>query len=302
MDNLDYAGLLPYLAHFLEIARTESLSKASVSLHLTQSALSKSLDKLEKAVGMPLFERKRGSVRLNSDGYILYSNLQQAMGIIEGAFDQIMENKRIRSQQVTFCSSTQEYTADLLNAYMEEFPDVVINQSYAPPNQLVSQLQEEVIDFAISTVLFPVDLVSSQILYEDEVVFLTTDTCSLPETVSLEQLTSMKWVCCSAFLDSFQLLQRCSLLACTPTLAQEAWTLDFILNQVKSGGCVLPMPLHSAQDIISITPQLRIVRVKDAPLTQQTILAVNDRKKLSFNALAFIDCCRDYFSKLGTLF
>lgn len=298
MDNLDYAGLLPYLAHFLEIARTESLSKASVSLHLTQSAMSKSLDKLEKAVGMPLFERKRGSVRLNSDGYILYSNLQQAMDIIEGAFDQIMENKRIRSQQVTFCSSTQEFTADLLNAYMEDFPDVVINQSYAPPNQLVSQLQEEVIDFAISTVSFPVDLVSSQLLYEDEIVFLTSTNGSLQGVVSLEQLAPMKWVCCSAFLDSFQLLQRCSLLSCTPTLAQEAWSLDFILNQVKSGGCVLPIPLHTAQGIISVTPQLRILRVKGTPLTQQTILAVNDRKKLSANALAFIDCCKDYFAQL----
>ena len=45
------------LAHLIELAMTGSFSRAAANLHLTQSALSKSIQSLEMEIGVPLIER-----------------------------------------------------------------------------------------------------------------------------------------------------------------------------------------------------------------------------------------------------
>lgn len=56
------------LKHFLTVARCQSLAAASEQLHLTPSALSKSLKRLEQSLHTPLFDREGRALKLNADG------------------------------------------------------------------------------------------------------------------------------------------------------------------------------------------------------------------------------------------
>ena len=59
---------LDLLRHFLSLARHQNLPDASEELHLTPSALSKSLKRLEQQLQTTLFDRQGRQLRLNADG------------------------------------------------------------------------------------------------------------------------------------------------------------------------------------------------------------------------------------------
>lgn len=63
------------LKYFLVAAEYEHMTKAANSLHIAQPALSQSIKHLEEELGVPLFQRKNRSIRLNASGKLLQSEL-----------------------------------------------------------------------------------------------------------------------------------------------------------------------------------------------------------------------------------
>lgn len=68
------------LRYFVEAAREESMTGASLKLHVTQPTLSKQIKELEEELGQKLFIRGNYSIRLTPEGEILY---KRALDILE---------------------------------------------------------------------------------------------------------------------------------------------------------------------------------------------------------------------------
>ena len=62
MINLDF------LSYLIEYSKTENLSKASRVLHISQSALTRAMQKVEDYLGVPIFERTKNRLSLNDTG------------------------------------------------------------------------------------------------------------------------------------------------------------------------------------------------------------------------------------------
>ena len=60
---------------FLCAARHQNISRAAAELYISQPALSKTISKIEKDFGSPLFSRTNRGVQLTDDGQELYSRL-----------------------------------------------------------------------------------------------------------------------------------------------------------------------------------------------------------------------------------
>jgi DNA-binding transcriptional LysR family regulator len=73
---------LVQLRHFLELANLGSFSKASLKLHLTQPALSRSIQSLEEELGQHLFDRIGRKSELTPFGHHI---LGQARDLVDGA-------------------------------------------------------------------------------------------------------------------------------------------------------------------------------------------------------------------------
>lgn len=80
-----------YLRYFEVVAREEHLTRAAEKLHMTQSALSKSIDNLEKELGFPLFEQRGRNIRLTKYGHIFYNHVASATKEIETGLETIHE-------------------------------------------------------------------------------------------------------------------------------------------------------------------------------------------------------------------
>ena len=60
--------LLSQLNYFQVVAEYEHISKAAEALHVAQPSLSSTISKLEKELGVPLFDRKGRNIELNAAG------------------------------------------------------------------------------------------------------------------------------------------------------------------------------------------------------------------------------------------
>lgn len=117
------------LRAFESAARTGSFQEAAVELHLSPSAVSHAIRKLEQALGAVLFERDGRKVRLSTDGTAL-------MRHVGPAFDDIrrgMELVSTRGPKVLRVHSAPSFAAQWLTPRLPRFlathPDIEIRLS-----------------------------------------------------------------------------------------------------------------------------------------------------------------------------
>lgn len=70
------------------VARTRNIGRAAQELHLTQPAVSKAVQQVEKAAGMPLFERRANGTHLTAAGSALVRYAYEIFGALERAGDE----------------------------------------------------------------------------------------------------------------------------------------------------------------------------------------------------------------------
>ena len=93
-----------YLRYFEVVAREEHFTRAADKLHITQSALSKSIDNLENEIGVPLFESHGRNIRLTKYGQIFYEHVSSATAEVEQGIAQLHDMAGVRGGEVTFAS------------------------------------------------------------------------------------------------------------------------------------------------------------------------------------------------------
>jgi molybdate transport repressor ModE-like protein len=78
-------SLNPAIDTFLAIHRTGSISAASEALHLSQPAVTRRLQTLERRLGAPLFDRTRGGLRLSAAGEVLLPHAERGAAVPGGS-------------------------------------------------------------------------------------------------------------------------------------------------------------------------------------------------------------------------
>jgi DNA-binding transcriptional LysR family regulator len=114
----------------LAVARRRSFRAAAIDLGMSTTALSNSIGKLERDLGVRLFNRTTRSVSLTDAGRRFTDQVGPALGDIHDAMD------AVRSQQATpsgvlrinaFATAAREVLAPLLLDYLRRYPQVTID-------------------------------------------------------------------------------------------------------------------------------------------------------------------------------
>lgn len=112
------------------IARAESFRKAALSLEMSTTSLSNAVGKLEKHLGVRLFNRTTRSVSLTDAGRVFIERAGPALGDLQSAMD------AARSQQATpsgvlrintFASGAREIISPFLLEFVRRYPEVHVD-------------------------------------------------------------------------------------------------------------------------------------------------------------------------------
>ncbi|MBP2707842.1 LysR family transcriptional regulator [Microbispora sp. RL4-1S] len=115
------------LRWFLELAETEHMTQAADRLHITQSTLSRALRRLERGVGVQLFDRNHQRLRLNEYGQVFRRHARRALDELDVAQDRITSLMAPPREPVSLAfahSFASWLVPEVLGAYQREFSDV----------------------------------------------------------------------------------------------------------------------------------------------------------------------------------
>jgi DNA-binding transcriptional LysR family regulator len=115
---------LPSLSAFVEVARHRSFTRAAATLGVSPTAISKSLQRLENAVGVRLLNRTTKAVQLTAEGALLLDQIAPAMTAIGQALDSLNNPEkdvqgtlRITVPTVAYSLLLERHIADFLHRY-----------------------------------------------------------------------------------------------------------------------------------------------------------------------------------------
>lgn len=138
---------------FIHLCDSKSFSKTANAMHLSPSALSRQIQKLEEEVGHSLFIRDNRSVDLTNAGRKL---LPVAVSICNSWYSfqhEISEQSQdLKGELRLFCSVTASHShlPDLLNDFRLNYPQIELKLSTGDPAQAIDKILDDEVDIAIS--------------------------------------------------------------------------------------------------------------------------------------------------------
>lgn len=148
LSNITFNQILVFLA----VAETKGFLKASAQIHLTQSAVSKSIAKLEKDLELQLFVRTTRQLQLTKDGEQLFEAWKPMAISMQTAYRHVLQNRDNVSLilRVGLVSTVipEKYFSTLQECFYEKHPDIQLQIYIESMSKLVEMLLEEKLDIA----------------------------------------------------------------------------------------------------------------------------------------------------------
>jgi DNA-binding transcriptional LysR family regulator len=153
------------MRHVLVLAELGSFARAASALHLSQSALSRSIQVVEQQVGAALFLRTAAGVVPTDIGRVLAQRARQVVQMAEEIEQEVLSNRTLQTGQL--CVGTGPYPIETiitpaLTRFITAHPLVSVRLQLADWDMLLSRLRAREMDFfvaEISTLQHQSDLV-----------------------------------------------------------------------------------------------------------------------------------------------
>lgn len=169
---------LRQLEHFIAVAVELNFSRAAVRVHIVQSALSASVAKLEKELGVTLFDRSRRQIALSPAGEAFLEQAYEVMYAAKRAKDTVTEYQGQLAGTVQLGTLMSSGALDLpaaLGQFHRRHPlvNVRLRQSSAGSAGHIAAIADGTLDLAlISTPGKPSSLVDIQPLNREPMLFV----------------------------------------------------------------------------------------------------------------------------------
>jgi DNA-binding transcriptional LysR family regulator len=150
---MNYKFDLADLQAFRAVAELSSFRAAAQSLHLSQPALSRRVDKLEAALGVKLLERTTRSVRLSNVGREFARKAQVLLDELDATLLGIDEVAVQRSGVVTIAcvpSATRYFLPRVLQGFHAQFPRIRVRIHDAHANEVLAAVAQGEADFGVN--------------------------------------------------------------------------------------------------------------------------------------------------------
>jgi DNA-binding transcriptional LysR family regulator len=141
------------LRAFVSVADLGSFSAASRTLHLSQPALSRRVDKLEQALGFRLFERTTRKVELNAMGRAFLPRARHVLSELESALLGMVDlSERIYGLVTVACipSAVDKFVAGVVRDFHRRFPRIRVRVLDQPAPEILLSVARSEADFGIN--------------------------------------------------------------------------------------------------------------------------------------------------------
>lgn len=113
------------LRYFVTVARTLNISQAAKHHLIPQPAMSKTISRLEKELGVALFDRYKNRLTLTEEGKIFYQSVSQSLNSIDDSVEQIRSTDApLTGELKILVLQHRETLVDCIMAFKKQYPQV----------------------------------------------------------------------------------------------------------------------------------------------------------------------------------
>ena len=115
------------LKYFKAVAEIGKISTAAESLFISAPALSTSIARLEKELGMKLFDRTNNHIELNQQGQIFLRYVNQIFTTLDCARIELHQSFMQQKHHVSIATTTSNMWTDMISAFSLEYPQFTLS-------------------------------------------------------------------------------------------------------------------------------------------------------------------------------
>lgn len=157
------------LQYFIAVARLEHMTEAAHSLHVTQSSLSKTIQRLEEDLGMPLFDRTGRKLRLNEPGSIFLQRAEKALFELEQGRQELRDLSGSEPDTLELAVTTASTLPHILREFRKKLPGIHFHVQMLPVQDMVTLLKRGEVDFCLASPPVRGENIACQIVCTDPI-------------------------------------------------------------------------------------------------------------------------------------
>ena len=140
------------LRYFLEIAESESFTRAAEKLHITQPTLSRQIAQLESELGRKLYTRESYGIKLTEEGLLLRKRAEEILELEQKTLNELSGNDtNINGTIYIGAGETSgiKYIGKILKDLRSRFPGINYRMISADSEDVPDKLDKGLIDFGL---------------------------------------------------------------------------------------------------------------------------------------------------------
>lgn len=143
---------LRVLRYFLAVAKEESITAASETLHVTQPTLSRQLMELEEEFGKKLFIRGNRKITLTDEGILLRKRAEEIVELVEKTETEITASDEIINGDIYIGggeTDAMRIIAHIIKKLQEKYPQVKYHLFSGNADDVTERLDRGLLDFGV---------------------------------------------------------------------------------------------------------------------------------------------------------
>lgn len=195
---------------FRVVARTQHISNAAMILHITQSALSKIINRVEDYAGAPLFDRVKGKIYLNENGKCFAHSLDEMFNALNSGLAEVRNNS-MNQQQIYVASNADSLMFQMSELFFATHEDSNIKYCVMSAEQIRDGFIHGKLDLALTTYPMIEPGVEWEQLSQEELIMLVGENSPFVgrKEVPFSELQNVEMMCESRGEELRNLVDRC---------------------------------------------------------------------------------------------
>lgn len=293
------------IEYFAVVAEHGNLARAAEALGLSTAALSKSLRRLQSAVGARLVRRTPRGVEPTSEGRTLLARIGALRSSVADVEREIRDvsNGRVGHVRVGVHPGMQrDVLARACSALAREAPKATVAITIDTNEALEAALAKGELDLILHGMTAPVEGMGQEALYDDEFVVYCSSRHRLArrKRLTLADLSEQRWVMWTHTAPSWQLLAQALAAARLPP-PQVAVTTNSVSLRLEIVGSSDLLGINLAQVVRDAAPRYGLVELRIPAIALAITTGITSRKGayLSPAARRFREILRDVVRRRG---
>ena len=188
------------LKYFLQLARTQHVSKTADMLNISQPSLSSTIKKLEAELGVPLFVRQGRNIELSEYGRVYRDYIEDAFLAMENGRRALDSMRNMSDNYINLGVLSPYIWTEIFSAFSAENPNIRINRYSVEGHRYINELIDGKLDLYLGAIngIEKQDnkKIQHRTLYEDDMVLLVHESHPLAKQteVDLSQCASEHFI------------------------------------------------------------------------------------------------------------